>query len=83
MIQKAALPFPLGITMQVFRDDGKWDEYSAWFKRSSMDLRDLFVAKITLGHYDGSDEPAYSHSEWVRKADQLVTEYPGCVFIYG
>ena len=78
----AALPYPTTINLKVFQDDGQWQNYRAWFMRSSEQLTRLAVADITLGHYEGSDEPAYTAKEWRRKADQLVAQYPGCVFVY-
>ena len=81
-MRQAALPFPLGIKLRVFRDDGNWDNYSAWFMRTHKQIEDLFVAGITLGHYEGSEEPAYDHHEWCDKADRLLRDYPGCVFVY-
>lgn len=80
--RKPALPYPIGITINVFRDDGRWDEYSAWFMRSNRDLIDLAVVKITLAHYEGEDEPAFSHDEWCDESERLVAEYPDCLFIY-
>lgn len=77
-----ALPYPTSINMTVFRDDGQWGNYRAWFLRSVEQLERLAVAKITLGHFEGSDEPAYTAEQWRRKADQLVAQYPGCVFVY-
>ena len=82
-MQKPRLPFPIGIKLQVFKDDGNWDNYRAWFLRTQEQLQRLFVANITLGHYEGTDEPAYSHREWIAKSQQLVDTYPDCVFIYG
>ena len=85
----AALPHPIGINMTVYRDDSNWDKYSRWFMRPMHQIRDLFVAKITLAHYVDSEgepinggEPAYSHDEWCDKADRLLAEYPGCIFVY-
>ena len=80
---KAALPYPIGINVLVFRDDGNWHLYRSWFLRTQNQIETLFVARITLGHYEGTDEPAYSHREWIAKSEQLVEEYPDCVFIYG
>ena len=78
----AALPYPISINMTVFRDDGQWGNYRAWFLRPVQQLERLAVAKITLGHFEGSDEPAYTAEQWRRKSDQLVVQYPGCVFVY-
>ena len=80
---KAALPYPIGINVLVFRDDGNWHLYRSWFLRTQNQIETLFVARITLGHIEGTDEPAYSHREWIAKSEQLVEEYPDCVFIYG
>ena len=82
MTTKPALPFPNGINLQVFRDDGKWDNYTKWFMRTHKQINELFVAKITLAHYEGQDEVAYDSAEWVVKSNQLVEDYPNCVFIY-
>jgi hypothetical protein len=79
----AALPYPIGINVLVFRDDGQWDNYRQWFLRTQKQIEELLVARITLGHYTDTDEPAYSHSDWVRKASELVATYPDCVFVYG
>ena len=80
---KAALPYPIGINVLVFRDDGNWHLYRSWFLRTQNQIETLFVARITLGHIEGTDEPAYSHREWIAKSEQLVEEYPNCVFVYG
>lgn len=82
-MQKAVLPYPLGINMQVFQDDGNWGNYRAWFLRTHEQLQRLFVAKITLGHYEGTGDPAYSYREWIAKSQQIVDAYPQCVFVYG
>lgn len=82
-MKTAALPYPVGINFIVFKDDGNWDKYRQWFLRTQQQIQSLFVAKITLGHYEGTDEPAYSHSEWVAKSKQIVADYPDCVFVYG
>lgn len=82
VIRQPALPYPIGITINVFRDDGRWGEYRAWFMRSDRDLRALAVAKITLAHFDDEDEPAFSHDEWCDESERLVAEYPDCLFIY-
>ena len=66
----AALPYPIGINVLVFRDDGQWDNYRQWFLRTQKQIEELLVARITLGHYTDTDEPAYSHSDWVRKASE-------------
>jgi len=81
-LKSAALPYPVGINVSVFQDDGKWNNYSAWFKRTNADLRSLSVARITLGHWEGTDDPAYTAEEWVRKSAQLVAQYPNCIFVY-
>ena len=81
--KQAALPFPTTINMLVFKDDGNWGNYPAWFLRKHGQIEDLLVTRITLGHYEGSDEPAYTHESWCRKSAQLVMDYPGCVFVYG
>ena len=81
----ASLPYPIGINLTVYRDDEEWDKYPRWFSRPSHQLAELFVARITLGHYrdeEGNTEPAYTYPEWCEKADQLLTEYPGCLFVY-
>ena len=80
--KKPCLPYPVGINVRVFRDDGRWDQYSAWWKRASHELRSLQVANITLGHWEGTDEPAYTADEWAAKADRLVEQYPDCIFVY-
>ena len=77
------LPYPIGINIQVFRDDGNWQKYRAWFLRTHAQIEELFVARITLAHFEDSEDPAYSHSEWCRKAESLVDDYPNCIFIYG
>ena len=78
----ATLPHPIGINIVVYKDDGNWDQYRAWFLRTQRQLNDLFVAKVVLAHYEGSDEPDYSHLDWCRKSAQLVQQYPGCIFVY-
>lgn len=83
MKKQAALALPVGLDVLVFKDDGNWDKYRSWFMRSTDQLEDLFVARITLGHYEGSDEPDYDHNSWCRKSEQLVKRYPGCIFVYG
>jgi hypothetical protein len=80
---QAHLPYPIGINLIVFKDDGNWDKYRAWFLRTQKQIETLFVAWITLGHYEGSDEPDYDYESWCRKSEQLVTQYPGCIFVYG
>ena len=84
-MKNSALPFPLGVKLQVYRDDGQWDNYRAWFLRPVAVLHSLLVTRITLGHYvtESGPEPAYSPDEWHRKAEQLVADYPDCVFVYG
>jgi len=77
-----ALPYPLSLTVDVYRDDGNWGAVTRWFMRSMHVLQELFVVRITLAHYEGEDEPCYTHDEWCRKADQLLETYPNCVFIY-
>ena len=79
---KPALPYPIGIKINVFKDDGNWGNYRAWFMRTNADLRNLSVATITLAHFEGEDEPAYTHAEWCDKADRLLAQYPDCIFIY-
>lgn len=81
--KQSALPFPIGLNVLVFKDDGNWHKYRSWFLRTQKQIEDLFVARITLGHYEGSDEPDYDHESWCRKSDQLVSQYPGCIFVYG
>ena len=78
----ACLPYPTGINVKVFKDDGNWEAYRSWWMRPSSKLRELTVAEITLSHFEGEDEPAYSHAEWVRKSKQLVEKYPNCIFVY-
>lgn len=78
---KPALPYPIGIKIDVYRDDGKWDEMR-WWERASHVLKSLAVCRITLAHYDGEDEPCYTVDEWGVKADELVQKHPGCVFVY-
>lgn len=80
---QAQLPYPIGINVIVFKDDGNWEKYRQWFLRTQKQIETLFVARITLGHYEGTDEPAYTHSEWVGKSAALVEKYPDCVFVYG
>jgi len=80
---KPVLPFPNSINVLVFRDDGNWDNYRAWFLRTQKQIETLSVARITLGHIEGTDEPAYSSLEWAIKADGLIAQYPDCVFVYG
>lgn len=80
--ETACLPYPIGINVVVYRDDGNWNKYSKWFMRPMHQVQALLVARITLAHYEGEDEPAYTHSEWVRKADKLVQQYPDCIFVY-
>lgn len=77
-----ALKYPTGLTMTIFKDDGRWSEYRAWFMRTDSDLRTLHLTRLTLAHYEGDDEPAYTHEQWCDKADRLLDEYPNCVFIY-
>ena len=76
-----SLPYPVGINVKVFRDDGNWG-VSPWFVRSNHVLRSLHVANITLAHYEGEGEPAYTAEEWARKSREIVEKYPNCVFIY-
>jgi hypothetical protein len=80
---KAALPYPIGLNILVYKDDGQWGNYHAWFLRTHEQLKRLFVAKITLAHFEGEDEPCYSFSEWCRKSNQLLGAYPECIFVYG
>ena len=77
-----ALPYPVGINISVFRDDGEWDKYTKWFMRPMHEVVSLAVCKITLAHYEGDETPAYTHDEWCEKAESLVTEYPDCIFVY-
>jgi hypothetical protein len=77
-----ALPYPIGINVVVYKDDGNWDNYRQWFLRTQAQLEKLFVARITLSHYEGIEEPAYTHAEWVRKSASLVEKYPNCIFVY-
>lgn len=77
-----ALPYPIGIKINVFKDDGNWGNYRAWFMRTDADLRNLSVVTITLAHFEGEDEPAYTAAEWANKAARLVEQYPDCIFIY-
>lgn len=81
-ISDFALPFPTGIKMSVFKDDGQWDQYRAWFMRSHADLQRLIVAKITLGHWEDTEEPAYTAEEWRVKSEKLLKDFPDCVFVY-
>ena len=78
----ACLPYPIGLEITVYKDDGQWDQSSKWFMRAMHQIVELFVAKITLRHIEGEDEPCYSDAEWAAKAAQLVETYPGCLFIY-
>jgi len=78
----AVLPYPTSINIAVFQDDGQWGKYRAWFLRSSEQLQNLAVAKITLGHFEGTCEPAYTAEQWRMKAAELVAAYPSCVFVY-
>lgn len=77
-----ALPFPLSINVLVFKDDGNWEQYAKWWMRPHWQTKELCVARITLGHYEGSDEPDYDCDGWRRKSEQLVKTYPGCIFVY-
>ena len=79
---KPVLPYPQSLRIKVFKDDGKWD-FGPWFMRSHHILDSLYVATITLAHYEGSEEPCYTAAEWAAKADKLTAQYPDCVFIYG
>lgn len=77
------LPYPIGIHISVYRDDGKWENYRRWFQRN--DLPQLAVAKVTLRHTideKGEAEPAYTAKEWEQKAASLQVEFPNCVFVY-
>lgn len=76
-----ALPYPLSLTIDVYKDDGGF-EGTRWFMRPQHILRELFVARITLRHIEGDDEPYYTAAEWSAKADRLVAQYPNCIFIY-
>ena len=80
---KPALPYPIGLNVLVYKDDGRWVNYRAWFLRTQEQLNRLFVAKITLAHFEGDDSPCYSFDEWCKKADQLLEMYPDCIFVYG
>lgn len=79
---QAILPYPTGINLRVYRDDGQWSNYRAWFMRADWQLSDLHVATITLAHYEEDEAPAYTYEEWCDKANRLIAEYPDCVFIY-
>lgn len=74
------LPYPECVELWVFEDDGAFE--GRWFRRPIHILERLFVAKITLRHYEGEDSPCYTAAEWAAKADQLVARYPGCLFVY-
>lgn len=77
-----SLPYPIGIQLSVFRDDGNWSQYRKWWMRPVHQQIALQIARITLAHYDGSEDPAYTADEWAAKADALVEQYPSCVFVY-
>jgi len=83
MKTKALLPFPNSLSLYVFSDDGNWDSYGSWFKRPWKEMASLVRARIILGHREGSAEPDYSVEEWERKAEQLVQQFPNCVFVFG
>ena len=80
---RSALPHPIGLNVLVYKDDGQWGNYRAWFLRTQEQLNRLFVARITLAHFEGEDEPCYSSKEWRSKSSQLLAQYPQCVFVYG
>lgn len=82
-MKTAQLPYPIGLGVTVYKDDGQWDQYRAWFLRTQEQLKRLFMAQITLAHYEGEDEPCYTYDEWCRKSEQLVMQYPDCIFVYG
>jgi hypothetical protein len=81
-MKRPELPFPIGVKILVFKDDGNWHRYRSWFLRTQKQIETLFVARVTLAHYEGLDEPDYDYQSWCRKASQLVAQYPGCVFVY-
>lgn len=78
--QIPALPYPNKLTVQVFHDDGNWP--TQWFMRPIHEIRELFRAKIVLAHYDGEEQPAYTVEQWRQKSEQLVAQYPDCIFVY-
>lgn len=76
-----ALPYPIGIQISVFRDDGQWN-YPKWWMRPVHQQLALQVARIALAHYEGSEDPAYTAAEWASKSEALVEQYPDCIFVY-
>lgn len=77
----AALPFPISSRIVVYRDDGNWGQFSAWFLRSDADLQDLYTITIDL-RVDEDEDIDLTHDEWLEVAEKLTSDYPGCVFIY-
>lgn len=84
-----ALPYPISHKISVYRDDGRWGEYRAWFLRTDRDLRDLYVcdyrlrtSKIDPEDEEEDEEVDLTAKEWREVAAKLVDRHPQHVFIY-
>ena len=87
-IKTPVLPYPKSTSIKVYSDDGKWDNYSAWFMRRQKDLLELYIITYNLRTvaYD-SDRPDdqdvdLTIKEWSELADDLMRDHPNCLFIY-
>ena len=81
VVETPALAYPIGSIIHVYKDDGKWDNYPAWFLRSNQDLRNLFVCSYDLPTDEDGDVD-YSLRQWEKVSQQLVNDHPDCLFIY-
>jgi hypothetical protein len=76
-----ALKYPVSSTIRVYKNDGKWDNYSAWFLRSDRDLENLFVCGYGLP-VDEDGDVDFSIFDWKSFSQKIINDHPGCLFIY-
>jgi hypothetical protein len=69
--------YPIGNCVRIYQDDGKWEQYSAWFQRTSADLQRLHIATYDLPTDDQGD-CCVSRDWW----DHLVAEHLTDILIY-
>lgn len=81
MVSSSVLPYAVSSSISVYKDDGNWDDYSAWFMRSDQDLNNLFVCNYQLPTDEDGDVD-YSRFSWEKFSQKLVEDHPDCLFIY-
>lgn len=77
---QAALPYPLGSEIRVFRDDGGFGR-GRWFNRSIHKLQELLVGSYSLP-VDEEGDVDLSFEQWIAFAKELVRDHENAVFVY-